>query len=221
MHVLHLGPLAALEPRAVGSAPSAVPRSGSEAVARTAFAVAFTAALSALDAGADTAAGTGAAAPPAPFGAGIGSILTAGALPPLGPAHGLIAQAPPVTPGVMLAPAAATAPAGYPNLTGDLDASPELLARLDRLAAARGEQWTVTSGLRTDAEQARLYANRASNPYPVAAPGTSVHRTGDAADVTIGGRAIQDVVPAGELRAAGLEPLLGDAVHVQLPGPRR
>ena len=77
-----------------------------------------------------------------------------------------------------------------------------MLRRLDRLAAARGEQWTVTSGLRTDAEQAALYADRASNPYPVAKPGTS----------------IQDVIGASELRAAGLEPLVGDAVHVQLPG---
>jgi hypothetical protein len=115
---------------------------------------------------------------------------------------------------------AASAPGSYPNLSGDLDASPELLARLQRLAAQRGERWTVTSGLRTDAEQAELWANRFSNPYPVARPGTSLHRSGTAADVTIGGRAIQDVVPAGELRAAGLAPLAGDAVHVELAGAR-
>lgn len=116
---------------------------------------------------------------------------------------------------------ASASPGSYANLTGDLDASPEILSRLDRMAAARGERWTVTSGLRTDAEQAALYANRASNPYPVAKPGTSIHRTGQGADVTIGGRAIQDVIPAGELRAAGLEPLVGDAVHVRLPGTLR
>ena len=120
----------------------------------------------------------------------------------------------------MPATSSQAAPGTYPNLSGDLDGSPELLARLQRLAAARGERWTVTSGLRTDAEQARLWANRFSNPYPVARPGTSLHRTGTAADVTIGGRAIQDVVPAGELRAAGLEPLAGDAVHVELAGSR-
>ena len=114
------------------------------------------------------------------------------------------------------------APAGsYANLTGDLDANPEVLSKLDRMAGARGERWTVTSGLRTDAEQAELYANRANNPYPVAKPGSSIHRTGQGADVTIGGRAIQDVIPAGELRAAGLEPLVGDAVHVQLAGTLR
>ena len=121
-------------------------------------------------------------------------------------------------------PGAATvraAPAAYSNLTGDLDASPELLTRLNQMAAARGERWTVTSGLRTDAEQAELWANRANNPYPVARPGTSIHRTGLGADVSIGGRPIQDVVSASELRAGGLEPLVGDAVHVQLAGTLR
>jgi hypothetical protein len=140
---------------------------------------------------------TPAVAAPAPF--------TAGATNPLATA------APPAT-------ASTGAPASYSNLSGDLDGNPELLGRLNQLAAARGERWHVTSGLRTDAEQAELWANRANNPFPVARPGTSVHRTGNAADVTIGGRPIQDVVSAAELRAAGIEPLSGDAVHVQLPG---
>jgi hypothetical protein len=110
------------------------------------------------------------------------------------------------------------APAGtYPHLSGDLDANPELLARLERLAAARGETWTITSGLRTTAEQQRLWDNRASNPYPVAPPGTSRHEHGNAADVTIGGRAIQDVISRDELVRAGISPLAGDAVHVELP----
>jgi D-alanyl-D-alanine carboxypeptidase len=139
---------------------------------------------------------TPAVAAPAPFAAGA--------------ANPLAIAAPPAT-----APTAA--PGSYPSLSGDLDGNPELLARLNQLAAARGERWHVTSGLRTDAEQAELWANRANNPFPVARPGTSVHRTGDAADVTIGGRPIQDVVSAAELRAAGIEPLAGDAVHVQLP----
>jgi D-alanyl-D-alanine carboxypeptidase-like protein len=110
------------------------------------------------------------------------------------------------------------APGQYPHLTGDLDAAPELLSRLEALAARRGETFNVTSGLRTIAEQQRLWDNRASNPYPVARPGTSRHQEGRAADVTIGGRAIQDVIGAAELRAAGLAPLSGDAVHVELPG---
>jgi hypothetical protein len=115
-----------------------------------------------------------------------------------------------------MAPPAA-APGTYPHLSGDLDANPELLQRLDALAAQRGEHFTITSGGRSFAEQQRLWDARGSNPYPVAHPGTSRHETGRAADVTIGGRAIQDVIGSAELQAAGLSPLAGDAVHVELP----
>jgi hypothetical protein len=109
-------------------------------------------------------------------------------------------------------------PAGtYAHLSGDLDANPELLARLERLAAARGETFEITSGLRTTAEQQALWDRRATNPYPVARPGTSRHEHGNAADVTIGGRAIQDVISRDELIRAGIAPLAGDAVHVELP----
>ena len=112
-------------------------------------------------------------------------------------------------------PASRPAPAGtYPHLKGDLDANPELLGRLERLAAARGETWNLTSGLRTHAEQQRLWDQRGSNPFPVARPGTSIHEQGDSADVTIGGRPIQDVVSRADLIQAGLSPLAGDAVHV-------
>jgi D-alanyl-D-alanine carboxypeptidase len=105
----------------------------------------------------------------------------------------------------------------YAHLSGDLDANPELLARLERLAAARGETFEITSGLRTTAEQQALWDRRASNPFPVARPGTSLHEHGNAADVTIGGRPIQDVIPREELVLAGIAPLAGDAVHVELP----
>jgi hypothetical protein len=114
--------------------------------------------------------------------------------------------------------APAQAPSGtYPHLDGDLDCNPELLRRLEALAAKRGEHFHITSGLRTYAEQMRLWNGRGSNPYPVARPGTSRHESGRAADVTIGGRDIQSVISASELRAAGLNPLAGDAVHVELP----
>jgi LAS superfamily LD-carboxypeptidase LdcB len=115
-----------------------------------------------------------------------------------------------------MAPKAA-APGTYPHLDGDLDASPELLRRLEALAAKRGEHFHITSGLRTYAEQMRLWNGRGSNPYPVARPGTSRHESGRAADVTINGRDIQSVISASELRAAGLNPLAGDSVHVELP----
>lgn len=104
----------------------------------------------------------------------------------------------------------------YPHLSDDLDAAPELLERLEALASALGKQLTITSGGRSRAEQAALYADRASNPYPVAPPGTSVHETGKAADVMIGGQPIQNVVAPDTLRKFGLEPLAGDAVHVEL-----
>ena len=109
------------------------------------------------------------------------------------------------------------APGSFPHLTGHLDAKPELLRRLEALAARKGMKFHVTSGHRSVAEQQRLWDNRHSNPFPVARPGTSRHHGGTAADVTIGGRPIQSVISARELRAAGLRPLAGDAVHVELP----
>jgi LAS superfamily LD-carboxypeptidase LdcB len=112
---------------------------------------------------------------------------------------------------------APSASASYSHLDGDTDCSPELLSKLEALAEKKGMRFHITSGLRTIAEQQRLWDNRASNPFPVARPGTSRHQSGLAADVTIGGRPIQDVISAGELRAAGLNPLAGDAVHVELP----
>jgi D-alanyl-D-alanine carboxypeptidase len=148
-----------------------------------------------------------------------------GALQPPAPAP---AQQPTAAPGTSfqsalqgaMAPKATGAqapPGAYPHLDGDLDCNPELLRRLEALAAKRGEHFHITSGLRTYAEQMRLWNGRGSNPYPVARPGTSRHESGRAADVTIGGRDIQSVISASELRAAGLNPLAGDAVHVELP----
>jgi hypothetical protein len=141
---------------------------------------------------------------------------------------GLAAPAPAPTPAPAASPTtsfastlqsamAPAAPGTFPHLTGDLDASPELLSRLEALAAQRGETFDITSGGRTYAEQERLWNARGSNPYPVAHPGSSRHESGNAADVTIGGQAIQDVIGAAELQAAGLSPLAGDAVHVELP----
>jgi hypothetical protein len=133
-------------------------------------------------------------------------------------------QAPVATPAVQAPPATsfaatlakAQATGSYPHLTGDLDANPELLRRLESLAAQRGETWTITSGLRTHAEQQALWDNRHTNPFPVAPPGTSNHEHGNSADVTIDGQPIQDVISAAELLAAGIRPLEGDAVHVDL-----
>lgn len=52
-------------------------------------------------------------------------------------------------------------------------------------ARKAGVQFNVTSGYRSAADQARLYANRATNPNPVAPPGKSKHEQGLAADVAL------------------------------------
>lgn len=62
------------------------------------------------------------------------------------------------------------------------------LAAAMRAALARAEQLLgqpvpITSGFRSAEAQAQLYADRASNPYPVAAPGSSMHERGLAIDV--------------------------------------
>jgi hypothetical protein len=108
------------------------------------------------------------------------------------------------------------APGTYPHLTGDLDASPEILQRLEALAAKKGMKFHINSGHRSIAEQQRLWDNRHNNPLPVAPPGRSNHQSGRACDVSIGGRPIQSVISDAELRAAGLKPLKGDAPHVEL-----
>jgi hypothetical protein len=122
-----------------------------------------------------------------------------------------------MTPATATPTAPAAAPGTYAHLSGDLDANPELLARLESLAASRGETFKVTSGLRTVAEQQVLWDNRASNPFPVAPPGTSLHQHGNAADVTVNGVPIQNAISRDELIRAGLSPLAGDEVHVELP----
>jgi hypothetical protein len=64
--------------------------------------------------------------------------------------------------------------------------NPELARRVQNMAAslaARGIEIKISSGKRSTTQQASLYANRASNPLPVARPGTSKHEKGEAVDV--------------------------------------
>lgn len=103
----------------------------------------------------------------------------------------------------------------YPWLRGDLDADADVLRKANELGRRLGRILTVTSGLRTMAEQQRLWDNRASNPFPVAPPCSSRHCTGRALDLIVGGLPVQNAVPASTIRAVGLEPLAGDAVHVE------
>ncbi|HET7721785.1 MAG TPA: M15 family metallopeptidase, partial [Acidimicrobiales bacterium] len=93
---------------------------------------------------------------------------------------------------VRLGPAEAV---GRARRTGDRDAAGAAgagatkgLAAAMRAALARAEQLLgrpvpITSGYRSTEAQAQLYANRAANPYPVAAPGSSMHERGLAIDV--------------------------------------
>lgn len=62
---------------------------------------------------------------------------------------------------------------------------PDVAAAFDRLAAAAaraGHALTIASALRTDAEQARIFAQR-PDPKWVAPPGTSLHRYGTELDL--------------------------------------
>lgn len=61
--------------------------------------------------------------------------------------------------------------------------APQLQAALARAGALLGRPVPITSGYRSPAEQARLYARRATNPFPVARPGFSAHERGLAVDV--------------------------------------
>jgi uncharacterized protein YcbK (DUF882 family) len=61
--------------------------------------------------------------------------------------------------------------------------APALQVALGRAEALLGRPVPITSGYRSPADQARLWAQRALNPYPVARPGTSAHERGVAVDV--------------------------------------
>lgn len=61
--------------------------------------------------------------------------------------------------------------------------APELVDALAAAGRLLGRRVPVTSGWRSRAEQQRLYDDRATNRYPVARPGTSMHERGRAVDV--------------------------------------
>jgi LAS superfamily LD-carboxypeptidase LdcB len=60
-----------------------------------------------------------------------------------------------------------------------------MVAALARAEQLLGQAVPITSGYRSPAKQRALWENRASNPYPVAAPGTSMHERGLAVDVPL------------------------------------
>ncbi|HWC11428.1 MAG TPA: M15 family metallopeptidase, partial [Acidimicrobiales bacterium] len=63
--------------------------------------------------------------------------------------------------------------------------APAMVAALARAEQLLGRPVPITSGYRSAAAQQALWANRAANPFPVAAPGTSMHERGLAVDVPV------------------------------------
>jgi LAS superfamily LD-carboxypeptidase LdcB len=60
-----------------------------------------------------------------------------------------------------------------------------MAAALARAEHLLGRAVPITSGFRSATAQQALWAARASNPFPVAAPGTSMHERGLAVDVPL------------------------------------
>jgi hypothetical protein len=107
-------------------------------------------------------------------------------------------------------------PVGHGRVVGNTTGEqPNFLAALAGLAAYEHAPVSINSGYRSTAKQAQLYANRASNPNPVAPPGHSLHEQGLAADGTVGGKPL-GTLPAAVLKRFGLMPVPGDPVHVQI-----
>ncbi|CEG08716.1 hypothetical protein BN961_02134 [Afipia felis] len=71
---------------------------------------------------------------------------------------------------------------------------------------------SLSSGVRTPQQQAALYANRANNPNPVAPPGTSLHETGNAADIAGMTPEQRAILPQYGLA----QPVANDPPHVEL-----
>jgi len=74
-------------------------------------------------------------------------------------------------------------PAGLGAGVGVKGLVPAMRSAIDKAAALLGRPVPITSGFRSSADQARLWARRALNPFPVARPGTSAHERGRAIDV--------------------------------------
>ena len=118
---------------------------------------------------------------------------------------------------VRVGPADAVARASTPPAlpaVGTEGLTAAIAAAVARAGQLLGRAVPITSGWRSAAQQAALWADRASNPYPVARPGTSMHERGLAIDVPRSFVATLRGVAA----AAGLcQPLpVTDPVHFEL-----
>ena len=90
--------------------------------------------------------------------------------------------------------------------------SSDLAGRLDQAKEAYrkqfGKELPITSGFRSREDQQRLYDQRGTNPNPVAKPGTSLHESGNAVDISAN-------VPEAFLNQFGIHRPMGakDPVH--------
>lgn len=80
------------------------------------------------------------------------------------------------------------------------------------MQGAYGSSIPIVSAYRSYAEQAALYANRGSNPWPVAPPGTSNHGWGKAVDIS-SGTSPWSWMYGGNSSRFGWNPLQGDLPH--------
>ena len=112
------------------------------------------------------------------------------------------------------ADAIARAQAPPPAGDGTEGLTPAMAAAVAQAGVLLGSPVPISSGWRSTAQQAALWANRHLNPYPVAPPGTSMHERGLAIDVPGPFVATLRTVAA----AVGLcQPLpVSDPVHFEL-----
>jgi hypothetical protein len=115
-----------------------------------------------------------------------------------------------------------SAPGAGPSGGGDrAGLDPAMMSALHRADLLLGRPVPVVSGYRSASEQAALWLRRAVNPYPVAAPGTSMHERGLAVDVPRG--FVSTLLPVA-VQAGLCQPLpMTDPVHFepcQLTSPR-
>lgn len=102
----------------------------------------------------------------------------------------------------------------YPDGAGGL--APAMRAAVGRAEQLLGRRIPITSGRRSMAQQAALWANRFRNPFPVAPPGRSKHELGLAIDVPTS--FLPTLLPVA--RQAGLcRPYPDDPVHFELCPP--
>lgn len=119
--------------------------------------------------------------------------------------------------------AAPVATSSGPTVPNDSNAMPGTVGMNMRLADLASDflqdnpGTSISSGYRSTADQQRLYDNRASNPNPVAVPGTSNHERGMAVDIAGMTPEQRAMLPQYGLA----QPVANDPPHVELAASER